>query len=223
MKEYIMPVYRGSSVLAKLSQKLSDEAALLAQLNHEGVVKVHHHFVHDYRGYLVLEYVEGQSLKSLVEAEGAQNESFVIDTAKKLLSVLSYLHSFNPPIVHRDLTPDNIMLSLSGDIKVVDFNVARQLEGSAGTTVVGKHAYIPPEQFRGKAVAASDLYALGGTMFFLLTGQNPEPLSVSQVAPDDTRVSPRLNTIIGRATALDLTQRYGSAAEMLADLSRNET
>ncbi len=220
LKEYIMPVYRGSEVLAKLGEKLADEANLLARLDHPLIVKVLHHFVSDFRGYLVLEYVEGRSLKDLVYAEGPQPEDFVKKVGESLLLVLKYMHSFEPPIVHRDLSPDNVMLSSDGEIKVVDFNVARQLEGSAGATVVGKHAYIPPEQFRGRPTAASDIYSLGGTLHFLLTGKDPEPLSVSHPKDINPRISAHLSDIIARATALELPQRYASASEMLDDLSR---
>ena len=219
LKEYIMPIYRGTAILAHLSDKLAEEASLLARLDHPSVVKVSDHFVCDYRGYLALEYVEGRSLKQLVGDEGAQPEHFVIDVGLKLLDVLAYMHGFDPPIVHRDLSPDNIMLSGTGEIKVVDFNVARQLEGSAGSTVVGKHAYIPPEQFRGRPAAASDLYALGGTLYFLLTGQDPEPLSVSHPREINAQISDKLDSIIARATALELSERYSKASAMAADLS----
>jgi tRNA A-37 threonylcarbamoyl transferase component Bud32 len=220
LKEYIMPIYRGSAVLAKLSEKLADEANLLARLDHPLVVKVSDHFISDYRGYLVLEYVEGRSLKELVASEGPQPESFVVEVGSKLLDVLGYMHAFEPPIVHRDLSPDNVMLSVLGEIKVVDFNVARQLEGSAGSTVVGKHAYIPPEQFRGRPAPASDIYALGGTLYFLLTGQDPDPLSVSHPREINPKISVGLDQVVAQATALDLADRYASAGEMLVDLSR---
>ena len=220
LKEYILPVYRGSAVLAELGEKLAAEASLLARLDHPLVVKVSDHFVSDFRGYLVLEYVEGRSLKELVAREGPQPESFVLDVGLKLLDVLSYMHAFTPPIVHRDLTPDNVMLSVLGEIKVVDFNVARQLEGAAGSTVVGKHAYIPPEQFRGRPGPASDIYALGGTLHFLLTGQDPDPLSVSHPRAINPKISVGLDQAIARATGLELADRYDSSAAMIADLSR---
>jgi serine/threonine-protein kinase len=129
------------------------------------------------------------------------------------------MHDFDPPIIHRDLSPDNIMLSVLGEIKVVDFNVA-MLGGSSGSTVVGKHAYIPPEQFRGRPGPASDIYALGGTLHFLLTGQDPAPLSVSHPRDINPGISVELDQVIARATQLNLNDRYGSAAEMLEGLSR---
>jgi len=216
LKEYIMPVYQGSSVLQKLTEKLQREAEILARLDHAGIVKLYDCFVEDYRGYLVLEYAHGRSLKELVQAEGAQNEKFVRHIATQLCAVLTYLHDFYPPIVHRDLTPDNIMLDGDSRVKVVDFNVARQLENASGATVVGKHAYIPPEQFRGRPSIQSDIYALGATLFYLLTGEEPEPLSQSW----PTKVTPALAELVARATALELSQRYDSAGELLQDLLR---
>ncbi len=220
LKEYIMPVYQGSSVLARLTAKLHQEAEILGRLAHPGVVKLFDCFVEDYRGYLVLEFVEGRSLKELVQSEGAQDETSVRGLAQQLCRVLVYLHDFYPAIVHRDLTPDNIMLDSSGAVKVVDFNVARQLENASGATVVGKHAYIPPEQFRGRPCPQSDIYALGATLFYLLTGQEPEPLAVSRLsALSPARVvSPAFAEIIARATALDLADRYASAGHLLRDL-----
>ena len=219
LKEYIMPVYRGSLVLSRLSQKLGEEASLLARLDHPAIVKVLHHFIYDYRGYLVLEYVKGLSLKEVVNNQGPQSEAFVIDVAKKLLAVLAYMHGIEPAILHRDLSPDNIMIADDGKIKVVDFNVARQLESSAASTVVGKHAYIPPEQFRGRPLPASDIYALGATLFFLLTGEDPEPLSSSHPRQINKSVSVQLDLIVAKATNLDLDNRYKSAAAMLEALS----
>ncbi|CAN5240120.1 hypothetical protein BH11CYA1_BH11CYA1_04860 [soil metagenome] len=218
LKEYIMPVYQGSAVLERLSAKLKHESDILTRLDHPGVVKLLDCFVEDYRGYLVLEFVEGRSLKELVESEGAQSESFVRAVGAQLCQVLIYLHDCYPPVIHRDLTPDNIMLNLAGEIKVVDFNVARQLENATGATVVGKHAYIPPEQFRGKPCSQSDIYALGATLFYLLTAEEPEPLATSRPATL-AKVSPALDTVVARATALNLDQRYGSARELLAELS----
>ncbi len=91
--------------------------------------------------------------------------------------LLDLLHANS--IVHRDFTPDNLILNSKGQLKLIDFNVAQQIqEGSTGT-IVGKHAYVPPEQFRGKATSQSDLYAFGATMFYLLTGKDPEPISQS--------------------------------------------
>lgn len=218
LKEYIMPVYQGTAVLERLSAKLKHESDILTRLDHPGVVKLLDCFIEDYRGYLVLEFVEGRSLKELVQDQGPQAEKFVREIGAKLCQVLIYLHDYYPPVIHRDLTPDNIMLNLAGEIKVVDFNVARQLENATGATVVGKHAYIPPEQFRGKPCAQSDIYALGATLYFLLTAEEPEPLASSRPSAR-VKISPALDGVVAKATALALDQRYCSARELLADLT----
>nr|MBP6351704.1 serine/threonine protein kinase [Candidatus Obscuribacter sp.] len=196
-------------------------------------VKLHHHFVEDFRGYLVLEYVPGLSLKELVLQKGAQDEQTAIAIGIKLCLILKHLHEQYPPVLHRDLSPDNVLLSDDGTVKVVDFNVARQLESSASATVVGKHAYIPPEQFRGKPTCQSDIYALGGTLYYLVTGLEPEPLTTSSPVAyfasqasaakahgGSCPVSADFDKIIATATALVPQGRYANAEALLADLSR---
>ena len=219
LKEYILPVYRGTRLLENISSRFFAEAELLAKLDHPGVVKLLDHFVEDFRGYLVLEYVEGKSLKELVMLQGPQTERFAIEVARQLALVLKYLHEQFPPVVHRDLSPDNIIVGLDGQIRIVDFNVARRLENSNRTAVVGKHAYLPPEQFRGRPTTQSDLYALGGTLFYLVTGVEPAPLSCSRPA-ETAAVSAEFSGIVAKCTELSLGDRYRSAEEVFRDLSR---
>jgi tRNA A-37 threonylcarbamoyl transferase component Bud32 len=218
LKEYILPVHRGQSILQATVQKLEQEAAILRKIDHGHIVKLLDSFVEDHRGYLVMEYVLGKSLKDIVMQQGPQSEAVVIDLARQICDVLSYLHSQDPPIIHRDLTPDNLILQDDGILKLVDFNVAHQLESAATATVVGKHCYIPPEQFRGKPTQQSDVYAFGCTLHYLLTGQEPEPLSVSKPKSINDAVSQELNDIVARATALDTAKRYQNVAEMHADV-----
>ena len=218
LKEYVLPVHRGQATAEKTADKLKAEAAILGRLDHRQIVKLLDGFIEDYRGYLVLEYVEGETLKALVDRLGPQPETAVIDWALQITDILSYLHGLTPPVVHRDMTPDNLILQESGVIKVVDFNVAHQVDSSATATVVGKHAYIPPEQFRGKPTAQSDIYALGGTLFYLLTGSEPEPISVARPAQHGAPVSDALDAIASKATALDPGKRYQDVAAFRSDL-----
>jgi serine/threonine-protein kinase len=126
------------------------------------------------------------------------------------------LHSSST--IHRDFTPDNLILNSKGKLKLIDFNVAQQIqEGSTGT-IVGKHAYVPPEQFRGKAVLQSDLYAFGATLHYLLTGADPEPISVSSPASKNVLISAGFDEIVKRATALQTNKRYQSAEEIEKEL-----
>ncbi|MBY0551829.1 MAG: serine/threonine protein kinase [Candidatus Obscuribacterales bacterium] len=218
LKEYIMPLHRGEALFQQSMKKLEQESRILQKIEHPHIVKLLDHFVEDHRGYLVLDYVEGTPLKQLVQAEGRRTEDQVVELAIQVCEILEYLHGMEPAVVHRDLTPDNLILQENGYLKLVDFNVAQQLESGATATVVGKHAYIPPEQFRGRPTAQSDLYALGGTLHFLLTGLEPEPLSPSRPRQINEDVSSDLDAIIARATALDCGKRYARAAEMKADL-----
>lgn len=215
LKEYIMPVYQGSEAMAALSGRLQQEAEVLRHMDHAGVVKLYDCFCEDYRGYLVLEYIDGHSLKELVVQKGPLDQGEVVALAIQLCQVLIYMHSLVPPVVHRDLSPDNIMLNLGGEVKIVDFNVARRLEPGSGSTVVGKHAYIPPEQFRGKPCAQSDIYAFGGTLFFLLTGEEPEPLTVSHPRQVNKKVSSAVDETVARCTSLQLENRFKSFSAVL--------
>jgi serine/threonine protein kinase len=121
--------------------------------------------------------------------------------------------------VHRDFTPDNLILTSSGLVKLIDFNVAQQTSGTVTATVVGKHSYLPPEQFRGKAAPGSDIYALGAMLSFLLTAKEPEPLSVAHPHALNPAVSESLDLIISQATQLDCAARP-TAGAMLDLISR---
>ncbi|HEY9789816.1 MAG TPA: serine/threonine-protein kinase [Candidatus Obscuribacterales bacterium] len=214
LKEYILPVHRGEQVMEQSAKRLRLEADLLQKIDHPNIVKLLDEFIEDHRGYLVMEYVRGTQLKTLVTQEGPQPEATVRELALQICDILEYLHEMDPPIIHRDLTPDNLILQSDGIIKLVDFNVAHQLESVATATVVGKHAYIPPEQFRGKPTRQSDIYALGCTLHFLLTGQEPEPLTVSSPRLLNEAVSEQLNEIIATCTSLDATKRFESVQKM---------
>lgn len=218
LKEYILPVHRGQLTAERTAEKLKAEAEILNQLDHEKIVKLKDAFIEDYRGYLVLDFVAGESLKSLTERHGPQSEEEVIDWAIQTLEILDYMHGLTPALVHRDITPDNLMLQEDGNIKLVDFNVAYQVDSSATATVVGKHAYIPAEQFRGKPVPQSDIYSLGGSMFYLLTGKEPEPISTSHPANHNENVSIELDRIVAKATATSLEVRYADVQEFKDDL-----
>lgn len=218
LKEYVLPVHRGQLTAERTAQKLKAEAEILQKLDHPNIVKLKDAFIEDYRGYLVMDYVRGDSLKTLTDRQGPQNENQVILWAIQILETLSYMHHLSPPVVHRDVTPDNLMLQEDGNIKIVDFNVAYQVDSSATATVVGKHAYIPAEQFRGKPCPQSDIYSLGGTMFYLLTGKEPEPISKSYPARVNDSVSEELDRIVAKATSTSLQERYAAVEEFADDL-----
>jgi tRNA A-37 threonylcarbamoyl transferase component Bud32 len=223
LKEFILPVYVDIQVRRQALEKFEMEAKILKQLDHPQIVKLIDFFIEDHRGYLVLEHIDGMSLRQKVDAEGKLPTEQVRQLGEQMCAILTYLHSLSPPVVHRDFTPDNLILRNDGTLKLVDFNVAQQKESTATGTVVGKHAYLPSEQFRGHPNTRSDLYAMGATLHFLLTGQDPEPISVSHPAAIEPAVPADLDRVVARATAIEAGDRYQSAQELQRALSIQET
>ncbi|MEM8830236.1 MAG: ankyrin repeat domain-containing protein, partial [Cyanobacteria bacterium P01_G01_bin.19] len=163
------------------------EAEVLKQLNHPAIPKYLDYFTIDTETdktfHLVQEIAPGKSLFELVESGWRTNESEVKQIAQQILEILSYLHSLEPPIIHRDLKPNNLILSDEGKIYLVDFGAVQNTYYNTlmqGSTVVGTYGYMAPEQFRGKALPATDLYSLGATVLYLLTHRSPADL------PQDT-------------------------------------
>jgi len=219
LKEFILPVYVDVSVRRQALERFENEARILKHLDHDQIVKLLDFFVEDHRSYLVLEHIEGKSLKQIVEEQGALSEKQVLGLAKQMCTMLEYLHGLEPPVVHRDFTPDNLILRPDGKLKLVDFNVAQQTDSTATGTVVGKHAYLPPEQFRGTPVAQSDLYSLGATLHYLLTATEPEPISVSHPKRINDTVSDNMDLMVSRATAMSLEARHQNVEELRNEIN----
>jgi hypothetical protein len=218
LKEFLLPLFI-ESARKKVTERFERDARLLKNLNHPQIVKLHDYFTEESRAFLVLEYIEGFSLKEKVEKDGKLSESEAIDLAMQMATILDYLHGCTPPVVHRDFTPENLIVNTSGLIKLIDFDVAieaNQLNGSNNTA--GKTNYLPPEQFRGQACAQSDIYALGATMFFVITGREAEPMQRNQVKTVVPEISDGLDQIIATCTEPELEKRYQSAAELLSKL-----
>jgi serine/threonine-protein kinase len=172
------------------------------------------YFVEERRHYVVLEYVRGQDLKQLVRQKGPQAQTLVIEWALQIAAILEFLHGQKPPIIHRDLTPDNLILKNDGTIALIDFGVANEFLGTVTGTMVGKQAYIAPEQLRGKAKPLSDLYAFGGTLNFLLTGIDPRPLSEANPSLLKPELLLEFSKLVGDLTKLDESKRIASAEDV---------
>jgi hypothetical protein len=218
LKEYILPIHVRTGAKKSALASLEKEVRLLEKLDHPQIVKVLDFFVEDHRGYVVLEHVKGVNLRELVETNGCPGEAKTIEFAKSMCTILACLHGQTPPLIHRDFTPDNLIVQEDGSLKLVDFNVAQYMDDTKSALVMGKRAYMPPEQFRGKAVTQSDLYAFGGSLFFLLTGEDPEPLSVSHPKEIKGDVSDKLDSIVAKLTQLKFEDRYQSGNDALSDL-----
>lgn len=193
------------------------EADMLAQLSNEHIPRVFDRFSAENHHYLVMEYIDGITLEQkLNEAGGKLPEHTVIELALQVLDTLEYLHNLEPPVIYRDLKPSNLMLTASGQVKLIDFGIARLFQPLSNATMIGTQGYAPPEQYRGKVESRSDLYALGATMHHALSGRDPAlepPFSfppLRSLCPD---VTPALADLIDQALKYDVILRVADAAE----------
>ena len=163
------------------------EAETLKSLSHPAIPRYLDSFelnLPDCRGFvLVQSYIDAISLQEWIKRGRTFSEDEVKHIAKALLNVLSYLHDRNPAVIHRDIKPSNILLKGDrsahqvGDLYLVDFGSVQTAVRETGTmTIVGTYGYMPPEQFSGRAFPASDLYSLGATLIYLVTGTHPADL-----------------------------------------------
>lgn len=212
LKETILPLYVEHTIREQALERFEQEAKLLKQLESRHIVKLLDYFVEDHRGYLVLEHVDGKTLRQLVKEKGALPEEEAKEIAAQMCETLHYLHS--KKIIHRDFTPDNIILRKDGTLTLIDFNVAQQATTGATGTIVGTHCYLPPEQFRGKPTFQSDIYAMGATLFFLMTGEDPEPISQSSLKSVKDGASDMIEKVISKCTTLSLNSRYKTIDEI---------
>ncbi|MBC7999163.1 MAG: serine/threonine protein kinase [Leptolyngbya sp.] len=218
LKEFVLPSYAGIKVRKRVLQNIQKESKILTGLSHPNIVKFLDFFVEDERAYLVLERIQGETLKQMVAAKGAFKEEEAINFALQMCSILIYLHKQQPPVVHRDFTPDNLMMDYGDIIKLIDFNVAQHLEAASTHTVAGKHSYMPPEQFKGETTVQSDIYALGATLHFMLCGCDPEPITTSHPRDINSFVSDEMDVIVAKATATDSSYRYVNCSDLREDL-----
>lgn len=219
IKEFILTGDDDVGNLIESAADFENEGSILARLEHPNVVKLHDVFTEDRRVYLILEHVDGQSLRQLVAKNGPVSQAEAVRLGVAMCKVLTYLHSIVPPIVHRDFTPDNILLMPDGSIKVIDFSVAGSSVNVKDGDCVGKHSYTPAEQFRGQPCPQSDLYALGATLYFLTVGSDPPPITQLHPAQKVDGLSPQFDAIVAKLTANNLTERSETAAWVDVELS----
>jgi len=202
-------------------QNFEREANILATLSHPAIPKIFDCFSEGNRSYLILEFVEGQDLESLLQRTTSFfPEEHVISWAIQICDVLSYIHSHKPnPIVFRDLKPSNIMLNNQDRIVLIDFGIAKVFQTGQKGTMIGTEGYSPPEQYKGIAEPRGDIYALGATMHHLLTQRDPRhepPFTFHDHPPRslNPEVSERLEAVVMKALQYEIEDRYSTAEEM---------
>ena len=153
------------------------EANLIKRLDHPALPRIVDIIDRDNVIYVIMDYIEGEPLSKIIDEYGAQPQELVIEWAKQLCEVLDYLHTRKPSIIYRDMKPANVMLKPDGNLKLIDFGIAREFKEKnlADTVSLGTKGYAAPEQFGGKGQtdARTDVYCLGVTLYHLVTGHNP--------------------------------------------------
>ncbi len=199
---------------------LLDEANLMKKLDHPTLPRIVDIIDNSQNVYVIMDYIEGESLNKVLDAYGAQPQEAVIEWAKQISDVLDYLHTQSPPIIYRDMKPANIMLKPDGTVRLIDFGIAREYkEGKAGDTeAIGTRGYAAPEQFggQGQTDARTDIYSLGVTLYHLVTGKNPAepPYELYPIRQWDPSFSSGLEWLIQKCTQLNPGDRYQSCAEV---------
>jgi serine/threonine protein kinase len=193
------------------------EADMLAHLSNEHIPRIYDRFSEQNRHYLVMEFIDGATLEQeIVRAAGKLDQARVIDIALQVLDTLEYLHNLNPPVIYRDLKPSNVMLTKGGLVKLIDFGIARLFQPQSNATMIGTQGYAPPEQYRGRAEARSDLYALGATMHHALSGRDPAaepPFSFPKLRTLCPDLNPALAQLTDQALEYDVIHRTADAPE----------
>ena len=217
-------------------KKLEEEALRMSKLSHPRIAMIFDHFVENNCYFIVVEQIRGMTLNEVFkENHGDLSEAEVVGWATSICEVMIYLHKEG--VVHRDISPDNIMLNDEGDVKFIDFGTLRELRyvAAGGTAGIGKYGYAPPEQWQGNPEPRSDIFALGATLYYLLTGFLPLSESYQtrqipsegdlnpQFPPIRTRnpaISHSLEVVLQKALELDMNSRFSSAEEMREALMR---
>ncbi|WP_428260046.1 serine/threonine protein kinase [Gallibacter sp. Marseille-QA0791] len=209
-------------------QSLIAEANLMKKLDHPALPRIVD--IIDSRDtiYVIMDYIEGEPLSRILEREGPQPEEDVLEWARQLCDVLSYLHTRKPPVIYRDMKPGNIMIRPDGNIRLIDFGIAREYkEGKTSDTVaLGTKGYAAPEQFggQGQTDARTDIYSLGVTLYQALTGQTPSepPYEFYPIRYWDPSLSGGLEKIIAKCVKPNPQDRYQTCTQLYYALNHYE-
>ena len=212
--------------IAKAQELFEREAKILQSLHHPGIPEYYDFFVEHQRKYLAMELIHGQDLERYVFDRGAVTLDRALDWTIQLCDILGYIHAAQPPLIHRDVKPANLLVrTIDKRIFLLDFGAVKEI-GTLGGTKIGAPDYMAPEQNNGQPCTQSDLYAIGPTIIFLITGHNPADFL--ELQPDGYRfnidrvpnVPPMLQSLIDRVTQRRPRDRYQTAAELAQALQQ---
>jgi serine/threonine protein kinase len=199
------------------------EPNILKNLSHIGIIRIIDIFYEDDNLYIVEDYVEGKTLKEHVESGGLPSSASVVDISLQLCSILNYLHSFNPPIIYRDLKPSNIMIRPDNKVVLIDFGIARayKVDQEGDTMILGSMGYIAPEQLVNvQSNAQTDIFSLGATMFFMFTGKSISLATDIMFQGNYSGQGDKsLIKVIQKASAIEPKDRYSDIKQMITELN----
>jgi serine/threonine-protein kinase len=210
--------------------ELLREPRLLAALDHANIVRIVTAEKADDYFFIVMEYIEGETLEAVLEREKILPIPRAVETSRQICAGVDYAH--RQGVLHRDLRPGNVLVTEDQTIKITDFGTSRFLEVAAhASTVIGSPPYMAPEQFQGRATFASDVYSIGVIMYEMMTGKLPyfsiNPKQLEKMALSGRLVRPRehsravpheIEEIILKALAPEVADRYQQASQLLDDL-----
>lgn len=229
----LKPIHDNPQVHQIVKDRFQREAAILERLGegHEQIPQLYAYFSEDEQFYLVEEWIEGETLAQKVQNEGIQSEAMVRSILMKLLPTIAYVH--RQQIVHRDIKPDNVILrQRDGQPVLIDFGAVKESMStivnsqgnSTNSIIVGTPGYMPAEQLAGRPVFSSDLYSLGMTAIYLLTGRIPQQLDTHPMTgelswqPYAPSITSEFAAILNKAVQMNAHLRFTTAAEMLSAL-----
>ncbi|ERI89504.1 kinase domain protein [Clostridiales bacterium oral taxon 876 str. F0540] len=194
------------------------ESDILKNLVHDGIPRIVDIFYEQDYLYMVEDYIEGETLKEYINKSGSLDSQKLTDISVQLCSILNYLHSFNPPIIYRDLKPSNIMLQSNGKVILIDFGISRTYKEAqdSDTVVLGSKGYIAPEQLMNiQSNTQTDIYSLGATMYFMATGKMPSyPTEIINKDNYPSNLNPVIVDAILKASAIEPENRYKDILEL---------
>ncbi len=214
LKEFITTTVDARSAMVGL-EEFETESSMLERISHSNICGLVEVFSEDSRVYIALDYVEARSLRDVVEDEGPLDPDRVLEIGRQTAHALSYLHSLSPPIIHRDVSPDNILLCDDGTVKVIDFSVAANGVSEKISGVVGKPSFVSPDQFRGRVRLNNDVYGFGATLYYALVGKDPEPITQLSAAPAVTSDGSDLSKLVYDCTAIDRAKQAFESMEQV--------